>query len=865
MADKAFDAFSQRRNTGTQDRLTERRRVDTYTDPNRYQMPPRRRLGVHAQNKSLFEAPGKSNITAFAEGLAKVQPQIMDYLAKEEIEANKIEVQHGIKDAMATEAMKAGDTEYVDNEWRQFAFEQKKAMMAGEELTTQLLVDVENKDPMVDFQPWYEDWYAQKMEEFPHLATMDPEVMESFNKPVQKGLTTARNHALVTKDNLQQKRYKATATDHIERTLEEAIKYGHEVNNELIERIIADEENMSRWGMTENNKIIFDAVSRIAKGTLGNRNIDALKYLDEGRGEGGNLPSISTMRHDEVEALRKEVVGLINADEIEDNKKLSDQDAIVLDNAKTAQKRFDFIIGSEDDIVPGGIRTADKVRGWKTDYMNEYREKVNARIAAGEDRYVAHDTVLAELEAHAKLWNKEDPAYKELREEKAKRAASSDAYTAELTRQPNFEESAAELYAGMTSGQPFDPASVIPAWNKLDENGKPFLTDESKNLILKAGMNAAADKEVKNIRTIVDDKIAIADQHKLNEELTVRERTAKNNKEIAIEVERGNKELEAANKVQSDTDTRDAEQREKEQQSMHQTLKRQKERIEKQNEAKKQIEIEKAEAWHRDVDLSKKLEEEFDIPQEQRVSEEGYKKDATDNQGIYTDPDFNYVDPGTFGESIFGQIWDGVLDVGEAIYDIYDYKGPDTIEVDPMQEDKFKGDRDQYNRKDNNPFYGKPLMGDESRPSVNTNPNLETKPNDFQEQMKTSESSGNYEVVNDEGFMGAYQFGDDRLDDFKQANNLNFTQDEFLNNPELQDKVFNWHVKDYKKRIKKAGLDSYIGKTINGVEVTEDGLVAVAHLGGFGGMRQFLKTNGKDDEADSNGTSMTDYLRKFKA
>ena len=113
MADKAFDAFSQRRNTGTQDRLTERRRVDTYTDPNRYQMPPRRRLGVSAQNKSMFVAPGKSNITAFAEGLSEVQPQIMEYLAKEEVKANKLEVQHGIKDAMATEAMKAGDTEYV--------------------------------------------------------------------------------------------------------------------------------------------------------------------------------------------------------------------------------------------------------------------------------------------------------------------------------------------------------------------------------------------------------------------------------------------------------------------------------------------------------------------------------------------------------------------------------------------------------------------------------------------------------------------------------------------------------------------------------------------------------------------------------
>ena len=59
MADQAFDAFSQRRETGTKDRVTERRRVDILTDQNRYVMPPRSRLGVVASNKSMFVAPEK--------------------------------------------------------------------------------------------------------------------------------------------------------------------------------------------------------------------------------------------------------------------------------------------------------------------------------------------------------------------------------------------------------------------------------------------------------------------------------------------------------------------------------------------------------------------------------------------------------------------------------------------------------------------------------------------------------------------------------------------------------------------------------------------------------------------------------------
>ena len=124
MADQAFDAFTQRRNTGTQDRVTERRRVDTYTDPNRYVMPPRRRLGVHASNKSVFVTPEKENITAFAEGLAKVEPKIMDYLTSKQAAENQKEIQYGIQEAMGKAAMDAGDTEFVDNEWRQFGFEQ---------------------------------------------------------------------------------------------------------------------------------------------------------------------------------------------------------------------------------------------------------------------------------------------------------------------------------------------------------------------------------------------------------------------------------------------------------------------------------------------------------------------------------------------------------------------------------------------------------------------------------------------------------------------------------------------------------------------------------------------------------------------
>jgi hypothetical protein len=134
----------------------------------------------------------------------------------------------------------------------------------------------------------------------------------------------------------------------------------------------------------------------------------------------------------------------------------------------------------------------------------------------------------------------------------------------------------------------------------------------------------------------------------------------------------------------------------------------------------------------------------------------------------------------------------------------------------------------------------------------------------FKTSMKKSESSGNYMVVNQEGYMGAYQFGNARLTDFKNATGKNFTKQEFLESQELQDEVFDWHTNDIVSYVNNKGLDKYIGTEINGVLVTLNGLVAVAHLGGKSGMSKFLKTDGKYNPADSNGTTLTNYLNKFK-
>ena len=130
---------------------------------------------------------------------------------------------------------------------------------------------------------------------------------------------------------------------------------------------------------------------------------------------------------------------------------------------------------------------------------------------------------------------------------------------------------------------------------------------------------------------------------------------------------------------------------------------------------------------------------------------------------------------------------------------------------------------------------------------------------DFLERLTQSESSGdsNAEITIADGrrYVGALQFGDARLQDYKKATGSSFTQDEFKANSALQDRVAAWHIADIDKTIDGLGLDT------DGYD--RDGLRAVAHLGGKGGMRRFVQSAGKYNPSDELGTSLQDYYDKF--
>lgn len=138
---------------------------------------------------------------------------------------------------------------------------------------------------------------------------------------------------------------------------------------------------------------------------------------------------------------------------------------------------------------------------------------------------------------------------------------------------------------------------------------------------------------------------------------------------------------------------------------------------------------------------------------------------------------------------------------------------------------------------------------------------------DFRKKMRGSESSGDYSVNNSitggRRVLGGYQFSPKRLLDYKRATGEDFTEDQFLSDAGLQDRVMDWHEQDLLDFVMKEGLDAYIGQNIAGAEITPSGLVGGAHLGGRRGLKKFLLTNGEYNPADDYETRISDYVAKF--
>ena len=133
-------------------------------------------------------------------------------------------------------------------------------------------------------------------------------------------------------------------------------------------------------------------------------------------------------------------------------------------------------------------------------------------------------------------------------------------------------------------------------------------------------------------------------------------------------------------------------------------------------------------------------------------------------------------------------------------------------------------------------------------------------------ELRQRESSNDYSVRNQYGFMGAYQMGeaalvdmgfvtksgsayDNQIADSQWTNNAKAfgvsSVESFLGSKRAQDYAINRYNEVQWRYIENLGLERYIGQEVGGIVMTESGMLAGAHLVGVGNLSKFLKSGGR--------------------
>lgn len=127
----------------------------------------------------------------------------------------------------------------------------------------------------------------------------------------------------------------------------------------------------------------------------------------------------------------------------------------------------------------------------------------------------------------------------------------------------------------------------------------------------------------------------------------------------------------------------------------------------------------------------------------------------------------------------------------------------------------------------------------------------------FKEALGFKESQNNYFSVNTLGYLGKYQFGRStlRLIGITDAK-------KFLKTPELQEMAFVANT-ERNKWVLRRDIKRFDGKYLNGIKITESGILAAAHLAGPGSVKKYLRSYGAQGFSDAYGTSIKSYMKRF--
>lgn len=156
-----------------------------------------------------------------------------------------------------------------------------------------------------------------------------------------------------------------------------------------------------------------------------------------------------------------------------------------------------------------------------------------------------------------------------------------------------------------------------------------------------------------------------------------------------------------------------------------------------------------------------------------------------------------------------------------------------TESIDSFHQIAFYDDKEHYT-----PYLGKSFAG-------------------FKEALGFKESQNNYFRVNKFGYLGKYQFGKSTL----KLIGI-YDSNMFLKTPELQEKAFIANSQR-NKWVLRRDIKRFVGKKMNGVVITESGILAAAHLAGPGNVKKYLRSYGQNGFSDAFGTSLRYYMKKF--
>ena len=405
MADKAFDAFSQRRDTGSKARVTDRKAVDT--DPNRYRLPPTRRVRVYADQLDMTVTPEKSKLLSLAEGLNKVKPDLMATFTQQAVDDNMEQVDLGNQAAHTNspgELKKLEDK--VDNEWFKYGARGQTALLEAEKLSQKLALDMENRPRDVSYNEAYEAWWDANQP-----TNIDPEFLGVFNKTFMKSANKTKNKDIKAEYNLNRDDAISKSSQVVSEAVTEAIAKGMPIQDAL-NVLKADQQNLYHFDNSTWNEVKFNAVRWAA---VANEDPTLLNVLYESTFDsvtGKEIPGMAWSKTygDKIRQVQDGIIRDERAkesrEETKEMRKKSEQRTISIDH----EKELKVYVGDDSFLagIDGQKASRIRARSWlttqrykaiKKELMAEQNPDGSAKHTWEEAYVIAKDQAIAEAQA----------------------------------------------------------------------------------------------------------------------------------------------------------------------------------------------------------------------------------------------------------------------------------------------------------------------------------------------------------------------------------------------------------------------------------------------------------------------------------